>query len=102
MVAAMEARGAKKHLAGRVLLAIGGTALFLQLWALWLEAGMAFSHGAAETVGWTGALGMAALQVVDFIAWNPNGILLSLTRVLLLCWPVAVMIAGVIVSYKSH
>ena len=102
MVAAMEAGGTKRHRAGRVLLAIGGTALFLQLWALWLEAGMAFSRGAAETLGWTGALGIAALQVVDFIAWNPNGILLSLTRVLLLCWPVAVMIAGVSVSYKSH
>jgi len=30
-----------------------------------------------------GALGMAILQVLDFIARNPNGILLSLTKVLL-------------------
>jgi hypothetical protein len=39
---------------------------------------------------------------VDFIAWNPNGILLSLTRVLLLCWPVAVMVAGVAVSRRAN
>jgi len=45
---------------------------------------------------------MATLQVVDFIAWNPNGILLSLTKVLLLCWPVAVMVAGVVVSRKAN
>ena len=96
MVAAMQARRAsRKRNAGQILLAIGGVALFLQLWALWLEAGNAWSRATAQSLGWIGALGMAALQVVDFIAWNPNGILLSLTRVLLLCWPVAVMIAGV-------
>jgi hypothetical protein len=106
MVAAMQARRARrasrKRNAGQTLLAIGGVALFLQLWALWLEAGNAWSRAAAESVGWIGALGMAALQMVDFIAWNPNGILLSLTRVLLLCWPVAVMIAGVAISRGSN
>ena len=103
MVAAMEGRRTtRRHNAGRILLGIGGAALFLQLWALWLEAGEAWSRAAAQSVGWMGALGMAALQMVDFIAWNPNGILLSLTRVLLLCWPVAVMIAGVAVSRGSN
>ena len=102
MVAAMETRMARKQTAGRFLLAVGGAALFLQLWALWLEAGAAWSRGAAESLGWMGALGMATLQVVDFVAWNPNGILLSLTRVLLLCWPVAVMVAGVVVSRKAN
>jgi hypothetical protein len=103
MVVAMEGpRTARKHNAGHILLAIGGAALFLQLWALWLEAGEAWSRAAAQSVGWMGALGMAALQMVDFIAWNPNGILLSLTRVLLLCWPVAVMIAGVVVSRGAN
>ena len=102
MVAAMEARMARKHKAGRFLLAIGGAAFFLQLWALWLEAGAACSRGAAQSLGWMGALGMVMLQVVDFIAWNPNGILLSLTRILLLCWPMAVMIAGVTVSLNNR
>jgi hypothetical protein len=101
MVAAIQGRTARKRNAGRILLAIGGAALFLQLWALWLEAGNVWSRPAAESLGWIGAVGMAALQMVDFIAWNPNGILLSLTRVLLLCWPVAVMIAGVAVSRGS-
>jgi hypothetical protein len=40
--------------------------------------------------------------MVDLIAWNPHGILLSLTRALLLCWPVAVMIAGVVVSRRTN
>ena len=102
MEAAMQARQAsRKRNAGQILLAIGGVALFLQLWALWLEAGNAWSGAAAESLGWIGALGMAAVQMVDFIAWNPNGILLSLARVLLLCWPVALMIAGVAVSRSS-
>jgi hypothetical protein len=103
MVTAIQARRAlRKRNAGQILLAIGGAALFLQFWALWLEAGNASSRAAAESLGWIGALGMAALQMVDFIAWNPDGILLSLTRVLLLCWPVAVMIAGVAVSRGSR
>jgi hypothetical protein len=111
MVAAMEARVAKaaqvvkvtrKQRAGQFLLAIGGAALFLQLWALWLEVGAACSRGTVDTLGWMGALGMAMLQVVNFVAWNPNGILLSLTRVLLLCWPMAVMIAGVAVSRRAN
>lgn len=98
MVAAMEGRRTARLNTGRILLAIGGAALFLQLWTLWLEAGEVWSRATAQSLGWVGALGMAALQMMDFIAWNPNGILLSLTRVLLLCWPVAVMIAGVAVS----
>ena len=102
MVAVTQGRGARKQMASRILLAIGGTAMFLQLWALWLEAGAAWSRGAAESLGWMGALGMAMLQMVNLIAWNPNGILLSLTKVLLLCWPVAVMIAGVVVSRKTN
>ena len=52
-------------------------------------------------LGWLAALGMAGLQMVDFIAWNPHGILLSLTRVLLLFWPMAVMIAGVMIARKT-
>jgi hypothetical protein len=103
MVAAMQARReSRKRNVGQTFLTIGGVALFLQLWALWLEAGNAWSRAAAESLGWIGALGMAALQMVDFIAWNPNGILLSLTRVLLLCWPVAVMVAGVAISRGSR
>jgi hypothetical protein len=103
MVAAMQTRReSRKRNVGQTFLTIGGVALFLQLWALWLEAGNAWSRAAAESLGWIGALGMAALQMVDFIAWNPNGILLSLTRVLLLCWPVAVMVAGVAVSRGSR
>jgi hypothetical protein len=100
MMGVMEARMARRQGLGRILLAIGGTALFLQLWALWLEAGAAWSRGAAGSLGWMGALGIAMLQMVNFIVWNPNGILLSLTRVLLLCWPVAVMVAGVMVTRK--
>ena len=103
MEAAMQARRAlRKRNVGQTLLAIGGMALFLQLWTLWLEAGNAWSRATAESLGWIGALGMAALQMVDFVTWNPNAILLSLTRVLLLCWPVAVMIAGVAVSRGSR
>jgi hypothetical protein len=102
MVAVLGSRAARKQAAGRVLLAIGGMALLVQLWTLWLEAGPALSHGARESLGWLGALGLAMLQVVDLIAWNPNGILLSASRVLLLCWPMAVMIAGVVLSRKAN
>ncbi len=102
MVAVVEGGAARKQTAGRVLLAIGGVALFAQLWTLWLEASSALSHAAAESLGWLGALGLAMLQVVDFIAWKPNGILLSAARVLLLCWPMAVMIAGVALSRKAN
>jgi hypothetical protein len=101
----MQARTGKvawKQKAGRTLLAIGGAALFLQLWALWLEAGTTWSQEAAESLGWIGALGITALQMVDFIAWNPHGILLSLVRVLLLCCPMALMIAGVTISRTAN
>lgn len=102
MVAVQEGGAARKQTAGWVLLAIGGVALFVQLWTLWLEASSALSHAAAESLGWLGALGLAVLQVVDFIAWKPNGILLSAARVLLLCWPMAVMLAGVALSRKAN
>jgi hypothetical protein len=102
MVALFEVRMERKQKIGQMLLLIGAAAFFLQLWALWLEAGATWSRGEADSLGWLGALGMAMLQVVHFVAWNPNGILLSLTKVLLLCWPVAVMIAGIVVSRKAN
>jgi len=102
MVAVLEGGAQRKRSAAKALLAIGGGALFLQLWALWLEAGQAWSRAAAESLGWLGALGMAMLQMVDFLAWSPNGILLSVARVLLLFWPVAVMAAGVALARKAN
>ena len=102
MVAVLEGSDARKQKTGRVLLTVGGMALFLQLWALWLEAGNSWSRGATDSVGLLGVLGMAMLRAVDFIAWNPNGILLSLARLLLLCWPVAVMVAGVALSRNPN
>jgi len=102
MVAVLEGGKARKQKVGQVLLTVGGVALLLQLWVLWLEVGAAWSHGAAGIVGWLGALGMAMLQMVDFVAWNPNGILLSIARVLLLCWPMAVMLAGVALSRRPN
>ena len=101
MVAVLEGGTGRKQKAGQLLLAVGGIALFLQVWTLWLEAGAALSRGAAGSLGWLGALVMAMLQAADFIAWNPNGILLSVTRLLLLCWPLAVMMAGVLLSRKA-
>lgn len=101
MVAAMESSVARKQKAGAALLAIGGLALFLQLWAFWLENGLGWSRAAAEFFGWPGALAMAALRVAGFVAWNPNGILLSVARVLLLFWPMAVMAAGVVLSRRA-
>jgi len=97
----LEGNPARKQKAGQVLLAIGGVALLVQLWALWLEAGAAWSRSATESLGWLGALGMAMLQMVDFIAWHPNGILLSVARLLLLCWPVALMLVGAVLSRKG-
>ena len=102
MVALMHSGVERRQRAGRTLLAIGGAALLLQMWAMWLEAGAALGSGTAESLGWMGALGMATLQMVDFLAFHPNGILLGLTRVLLLCWPMAVMIAGVVISRKGN
>jgi len=46
MVAATEARMARKHKAGRFLLQLAVRRFFCKLWALWLEA------GAAESLGW--------------------------------------------------
>ena len=100
MVAVLGGGRARKHKAGQVLLTVGGVALLLQLWVLWLEVGAAWGHGAADSLGWFGTLSVAMLQMVDFIAWNPNGILLSIARVLLLCWPMAVMLAGVALSRR--
>lgn len=102
MVAVLEGGKARKHKAGQALLTVGGVALLLELWVLWLEVGAAWSHGAAGSLGWLGTLGMAMFQMVDFVAWNPNGILLSIARVLLLCWPMAVMLAGVALSRPSN
>ena len=101
MIGVLEGRE-RKHKTGRALLAIGGVAMLVQLWTLWLEAGSALSHGAADSLGWLGALGLAIVQAVDFLAWSPNGILLSAARLLLLCWPVVVMMAGAVLARRAN
>ena len=78
MVAAMRSglqRGQveRKQVAGHALLLIGGTALFIQMWAMWLESGPILTGGTAASLGWMGALGMATLQMVNFFAFHPNG-----------------------------
>jgi hypothetical protein len=102
MVEVMESEKARKKKTAQALLAVGGIGLLAQLGALWLEAGTAWSRGAEESIGWLGALGVAALQMVDYLAWNPNGILLGATRLLLLFCPVMVMMAGVALSHKGQ
>ena len=102
MVAVLQGGRQRRQRAGQLLLIGGGVALILQLWVLWLEIGAAWGHRAADSLGWLGTLGVAMLQMVDFVAWNPNGILLSIARVLLLCWPLAVMLAGVALSRRPN
>lgn len=101
MVGVLERTANRKQKAARALLAIGGAALFVELWTLWMEARTAWSRSAELSLGWLGELGMATLQMLNFIAWNPNAILLSVARLLLLCWPVAVMLTGVALSRRS-
>lgn len=101
MVGVLEGGTARKQRAAHTLLAIGGAALFVELWTLWLETTMAWGRGAELSLGWLGALGTATLQMVNFIAWNPHAILLSVARLLLLCWPMAVIAAGVMLSRQS-
>ena len=102
MVAVMHSETDRRQRAGRVLLVIGGAALFLQIWTMWLEAGAALSSASAASFGWIATLGLATLQMVHFLAFHPNGVLLGLTRVLLLCWPMAVMIAGIVISRREN
>lgn len=101
MVAVMRGTDRKQR-AGLALLAIGGAALFLQLGTMWLEAGAALGGASEAPIGWLGTLGLATLQMVHFLAFHPHGVLLGLTRVLLLCWPMAVMIAGVAISRGTN
>ena len=102
MVAAISSGTGRKQRAGRVLLTIGAVALFLQLWTLWLETGAALSGASVASFGWVGTLGLATLQMVHFFAFHPNGVLLGLSRVLLLCWPMAVMIFGLAFSRNTN
>lgn len=101
MVGVLEGESSRKQKAAQALLGIGGAALLVELWTLWLEASTAWTRGAEQSLGWIGALGTATLQLVNFVAWNPQAILLSIARLLLLCWPVAVMLAGVALSRRS-
>jgi len=98
MVAVLDNGAMRKRNLGTAILAMGGLALFLEIWSLWLQTGGVTSYGPTECLGWLGAVGLALLHAANFVAWNPNAILLTLTRLLLLCWPVAVMSAGAILS----
>jgi membrane associated rhomboid family serine protease len=102
MVAAMASTTDRKQRAGRVLLTIGGIALLLQVWTLWLETAAALNGASIASFGWVGTLGLATLQIVHFFAFHPNGVLLGLARVLLLCWPLAVMLFGIVFSRKAN
>jgi hypothetical protein len=96
--AAMAARTATQRIGrqvlGKALLTLGGIFLVAQVALLSWHLKQYWNQSGAEAMGAVSAMGTAAVHLVNTVAWNPSAVLASATAVLVSCWPLLLVVAG--------
>ncbi len=94
----MTARTARQRIGrqvlGKVLLTLGGIFLVAQVALFSWHLEQYWNRSGAEAVGALSTIGTAAVHLVNTVAWNPGAALASATAVLVSCWPLLLVVAG--------
>lgn len=101
MAAAKMAAQRTKPVLGKALLTLGGVFLVTQVALLSWHAEQYWNQAGAKAVDPLSALGMAVVHLVNTLAWNPGAALASAARVLVSCWPLLLVVAGIVLLRKS-
>lgn len=99
--ARITARGTTRPALGKALLTLGGVFLVAQVALFSWHLTQYWDRAGAKAVGGLSALGMAAVHAVNTVAWNPGAALASSLQVLVLCWPLLLVAAGIVLLRKN-
>lgn len=93
--ARMAAQGVKRPVLGKALLTLGGIFLVAQVALFSWHVAQYWDLSGGHAVGGLSAMGMAMVHVVNTLAWNPRAALASSLQVLVSCWPLLLVAAGI-------
>lgn len=99
--ARIAAQGTGRPVLGKALLTLGGIFLVAQIALFSWHVAQYWDRTGARAVGGFSALGMAAVHLVNTVAWNPGAAVASSLQVLVLCWPLLLVIAGIVLLRKN-
>ena len=101
MAAAKMVAQGTKPVVGKALLTLGGIFLVAQVALLSWHAEQYWNQTGAKTAGPLSALGTMIVHTVNTLAWNPGAALASAAEVLVSCWPLLLVAAGILLLRKS-
>ena len=99
--ARIAAQGTGRPVLGKALLTLGGIFLVAQVALFSWHVAQYWDRAGVQAAGAFSAAGMAAVHVVNTVAWNPGAALAGLVQVLVLCWPLLLVAAGIALLRKS-
>lgn len=100
MAAARVAQGTRRLVLGKALLILGGFFLLGQTLYLCMHA-VQYWHQTGLRGDLIASLGMALVHVVNTVAWAPAAALASVVTVLVSCWPLLLIVAGIVLLIKN-
>jgi hypothetical protein len=101
MAAAKMAAQGTKPVVGKALLMLGGIFLVAQVALLTWHAEQYWNQTGARTAGLLSAVGTMLVHTVNTLAWNPGAALASAAKVLVSCWPLLLLVAGILLLRKN-
>ena len=99
--ARMTAQGPGRPVLGKALLMLGGIFLVAQLALFSWHVAQYWDRTGARAMGGLSAAGMAVVQLVNTVAWNPDAALASSLQLLVLCWPLLLVASGVVLLRRN-
>src|SRR5690242_16565078 len=85
----------------KALMLLGGILLVAEVALFSWHVEQYWDRAGAQAVGAFSAVGMAAVHLVNTVAWNPGAALAGSVQVLVLCWPLLLVAAGIVLLRKS-
>ena len=82
---------------GRRLVWLGALVFFGESWLLIARASEFWKGSGAATLGWVAGIGTLAQKALSVLVWNQGLLLAALAKVLVLCSPLALVFAGIMV-----
>lgn len=97
-----QTRSASKANVGRWLFWVGLMVFAAESWFLIMRMAEFWRGSGAATLGWTAALGATAQRAMSLLVWNQGMLLAAMAKVLVLCCPLVVLVAGISMMRQAN
>jgi len=101
MVTTREFELGRSNTVGKALLWVGTAALVAQIGLFVIRFYDMLVRAGSEALGWLPALGITLMRTVPDAAWHTGAALPFFARMLVSCWPLLLIIAGIYLVKRS-